>query len=405
MYLSQQNFSSALQTNVMFGINSVEESLSLKIKEFNKTNVFIATDPGLVQAGIPGKIQSLLKENGIDSIIFSEIEPNPHAVTVMKGAQIYKSESCDMILAVGGGSAMDFSKAVGVMANHPGHILDYRRGEKPVVNEIPTLFAIPTTVGTGSEVTNVAVVTDHEAERKYVVVSPELAPKIAFVDPALTLSLPRHVVATTGIDALVHAIEAYVSVKATPITDGLALQAIKMLAENLPITYAHPGNIEARSQVHLASSIAGIAFGLGGLGMVHSCSHPMSALYKVPHGLANAILLPIVVKHNLIANFKKYADIARVFDPSLSSENDKKAAEQLPELINQFNVSLDIPKDFGHLGIEFTEEKIDRLSDDAMDDVGTIPNNPRKAFKEDIIKIYEKALPLHKEKEILANVH
>ena len=131
----------------------------------------------------------------------------------------------------------------------------------------------------------------------------------------------------------------------------------------------------------------------------------MSALYKVPHGLANAILLPIVVKHNLIANFKKYADIARVFDPSLSSVNDKKAAEKLPELINQFNVSLDIPKDFGHLGIEFTEEKIDRLSDDAMDDVGTIPNNPRKAFKEDIIKIYEKALPLHKEKEILANVH
>ena len=153
----------------------------------------------------------------------------------MKGAQIYKSESCDMILAVGGGSAMDFSKAVGVMASHPGHILDYRRGEKPVVNEIPTLFAIPTTVGTGSEVTNVAVVTDHEAGRKYVVVSPVLAPKIAFVDPALTLSLPRHVVATTGIDALVHAIEAYVSVKATPITDGLALQAIKMLEENLPI--------------------------------------------------------------------------------------------------------------------------------------------------------------------------
>ena len=253
MYLSQQNFSSALHTNVIFGINSVEESLSLKIKEFNKTNVFIATDPGLVQAGIPGKIQSLLKENGIDSIIFSEIEPNPHAVTVMKGAQIYKSESCDMILAVGGGSAMDFSKAVGVMANHPGHILDYRRGEKPVVNEIPTLFAIPTTVGTGSEVTNVAVVTDHEAGRKYVVASPVLAPKIAFVDPALTLSLPRHVVATTGIDALVHAIEAYVSVKATPITDGLALQAIKMLKKIYHQRYAHPDNIEARSQVHLAS--------------------------------------------------------------------------------------------------------------------------------------------------------
>ncbi len=174
MYLSQQTFQSALPTNVIFGVNSVEESLSVKIKEFNKSKVFIATDPGLVQAGIPDKIQSLLKENGIHSIIFSEIEPNPHAVTVMKGAQVYKDEACDMILAVGGGSAMDFSKAVGVMASHPGHILDYRRGEKPVVNEIPKLFAIPTTVGTGSEVTNVAVVTDHEAGRKYVVASPVL---------------------------------------------------------------------------------------------------------------------------------------------------------------------------------------------------------------------------------------
>ena len=139
MYLSQQTFQSALPTNVIFGANSVKESLSIKIKEFNKSKVFIATDPGLVQAGIPDKIQSLLKENGIHSIIFSEIEPNPHAVTVMKGAQVYKDEACDMILAVGGGSAMDFSKAVGVMASHPGHILDYRRGEKPVVNEIPDI--------------------------------------------------------------------------------------------------------------------------------------------------------------------------------------------------------------------------------------------------------------------------
>src|SRR6476661_7975210 len=147
MYLSQQTFNSALYTNVIFGVNSVEESLAVKIKEFNKLNVFIATDPGLVQAGIPDKIQSLLKENGIEAVIFLEIEPNPYAVTVMKGAQVYKDESCDMILAVGGGSAMDFSKAVGVMASHPGHILDYRRGEKPVVNETPTLFAIPTTVG------------------------------------------------------------------------------------------------------------------------------------------------------------------------------------------------------------------------------------------------------------------
>ncbi|KOO51613.1 iron-containing alcohol dehydrogenase family protein [Viridibacillus arvi] len=399
MYLSQQTFNSVLPTNVIFGVNSVRESLTVKIKEFNKSKVFIATDPGLVKAGIPDEIQSLLKENGINGIIFSEVEPNPHAVTVMKGADLYKAESCDMILAVGGGSVMDFSKAVGVMVSHSGHILDYRRGEKPVVNEIPTLFAIPTTVGTGSEVTNVSVVTDHEAGRKYVVASPILVPMIAFVDPSLTTSLPRHVVATTGIDALVHALEAFTSVRSTPITDGLALQAIKMLKDHLPPSYAHPDNLEARSQVHLASTIAGLAFGLGGVGLVHSCSHPMSAIYHVPHGLANAILLPYVIKYNLISNYKKYADIARIFDPSLTFENDKVAAERLVDLLNDFNQSLNIPKDFSYLGIEFTKEMVDRLSHDAMEDKGTIPNNPRKVVREDIIEIYNQVLPLYQEGE------
>jgi alcohol dehydrogenase class IV len=397
MNLSQQTFQSAVPTNVIFGLNSVEKSLTRKIKEFEKSNVFIATDPGLVQAGIPGKIQTLLKENGIHSIIFSEIEPNPHAVTVMKGAEVYQAESCDMILAVGGGSAMDFAKAVGVVVSHPGHILDYRRGEKKVVNEIPTLFAIPTTVGTGSEVTNVSVVTDHEAGRKYVVASPVLSPKIAFVDPVLTTSLPRHVVAATGMDALVHAIEAFTSVRSTPITDGLALQAIKMINEFLPSSYAHPDNLEARAQVHLASTIAGMAFGLAGVGLVHSCSHPMSAIYHVPHGLANAILLPYVMEHNLIANDQKFAEIARIFDPSLAFETDRVAAEQLIDLLKAFNQDLNIPKDFGYLGLQFTKEMIDRLAHDAIEDRGTIPNNPRKVFKEDVVAIFSEVLPLYQE--------
>ncbi|WP_144529828.1 iron-containing alcohol dehydrogenase family protein [Peribacillus simplex] len=401
MYLNLQTFNSTLPTNVIFGVNSVEENLIVKIKEYNKTNVFIATDPGLVKAGIPDKIYSLLKDNGIEAIVFSEVEPNPHAVTIMKGSELYKAESCDMILAVGGGSAMDFAKAVGVKVSHPGHILDYRRGENPIVNEIPTLFAIPTTVGTGSEVTTVAVVTDHVAGRKYVVSSPMLAPKVAFVDPILTSSLPRQVVVTTGIDALVHAIEAFTAIRATPITDGLAIQAIKMLVENLPSTYAHPKYLEARSQVHLASTIAGMAFSLGGLGLVHSCSHPMSAIYNVPHGLANAILLPNIIEYNLISNYQKYAEIARIFDSSLTVQNNKVAAENLVNLLNSFNQALGIPKDFNYLGIKFTEEMVNRLAHDAMDDKGTIPNNPRKVIKEDIVQIYNKVLPLYQEEGAL----
>ncbi|MCH6267531.1 iron-containing alcohol dehydrogenase family protein [Neobacillus citreus] len=397
MFLSQQSFNSALPTLVIFGVNSLEAHLASKIKECKKSKVFIATDQGLVKAGIPHKIYAILKRDGIESIIFSEVEPNPHAETVMKGSELYKAEGCDMILAIGGGSAMDFAKAVGVAVSHPGHILDYRRGEKPVVNEIPTLFAIPTTVGTGSEVTTVSVITDHKAGRKYVIAAPTLAPKIAIVDPLLTASLPRQIVATTGIDALVHAVEAYVSIRATPITDGLAIRAIKMLKEHLPAAYAHPDNLEARSQVHLASTIAGMAFGLGGLGIVHSCSHPMSAVYHVPHGLANAILLPSVVEYNLIANYKKYAEIARVIDFSLISVDDRNAAKSLAGILRDFNQSLDIPSDFNYLGIQFTEDMVDRLANDAMDDKGTIPNNPRKAEKEDIIKIYKRVLPLYQQ--------
>lgn len=396
--LCQQNFNSFLPTNLIFGFNSIKNDLVDKIKEFDKSKVFIATDQGLVEAGIIHEIDSLLKEQGIETVVFSEVEPNPHADTVMRGLKVYNEEACDILLAVGGGSAIDFAKAVGVVVANPGHILDYRRGQKTIMHQPPILFAVPTTVGTGSEVTSVSVITDREASRKYVIASPKIAPEIAIVDPSLTLTLPRQIVSTTAMDALVHAIETYVSLKANPLTDGLSMQAIKILHEYLPATYANPNNIEARSQVHLASAIAGIAFGLGALGMVHSCSHPMSAVHNVPHGLANAIILPAVVEHNLIANIKKYAEIARVFNPKLHFETDRVATGALPKLIQQFNQQLDIPVDFSHLGIEFTEEMIERLSNDAMDDVGTIHFNPRKAIKEDVIKIYEKVLPLNKKR-------
>lgn len=403
--LDQTTFNFSMPTNIVFGSNSVKENLIDTIKNYNKQKAFIATDPGLVKAGIPYTISTLLNENGIDSFVFSEVEPNPLADTVMRGVDEYHQEGCDMIIALGGGSAMDFAKSVGVVASNQGHILDFRRGQKPVDKEIPFLVAIPTTVGTGSEVTAVAVITDKNVERKYVIASPKIMPDYAFIDPSLTVSLPRQVVAATGIDALVHALEAYVSLKATPITDGLAVQAIKMLKEHLPASYAQPSNAEARAQIHLASTIAGIAFGFGGLGIVHSCSHPMSAVYNVPHGLANAILLPYVVEHNLIANYKKYADIARIFDSDLYHLNDEKAARKLPSLLRNFTSLLDIPENFNYLSIQFNEEMVERLATDAMDDVGTVPNNPRKAYKEDIIRIYNNALPLHQKEESLTDIY
>ncbi|KAF0819587.1 alcohol dehydrogenase, iron-containing [Bacillus sp. ZZV12-4809] len=394
MYLSQQNFDFSIPTEIIYGINSVKHKLPDTIRSLQKAKVFVATDPGLLNTGIIDATTSLLNKNGIDTVVFAEVEPNPHAQTVMKGAQIYKQESCEMILAIGGGSPMDFAKAVSVIVAHEGHILDYRRGQKPLHQAIPLLIAIPTTVGTGSEVTPVSVITDNEAGRKYVIASPMLAPKAAFIDPSLTTPLPRHVVSATGVDALVHAIESYTSLKSNPITDGLAFEAIKMIKENLPASYAHPDNLEARAQIHLASTMAGISFGIAGVALVHSCSHPMSALYQVPHGLANAILLPHIIEHNLIANYEKYANIARIFEPSLTFENDRNTARQLAPLLKEFNKALDIPEDFSYLKLDFTDEMVDRLTKDAMNDLGTIPNNPRKADKEDIRQIYKKVLPM-----------
>lgn len=392
MLLENKNFNSSMSTIITFGANSIDNQLAQTIKSENKEKAFIATDKGLVSTGIVDKIVDLLATQGISSAVFSDVSPNPSADSVMDGATFYSNEQCDMIIAIGGGSAMDFGKAVGVVATNPGHILDYRRGENEIVSAIPLLIAIPTTIGTGSEVTAISVITDTSINRKFIIASPYLMPKTAFIDPVLTQSLPRHTVAATGADALVHAIEAYTSVKSNPISDGLALQAIRMIIQYLPLTYSQPDHLEARSQAHLASTIAGMAFGLSGLGLVHSCSHPMSAIYKVPHGIANAILLPYVTEYNLIASVKKYADIARIFDSSLHSEDDHTASECLVELLKDFLRSIDIPENFKYLGIEFTEENIQQLANDAMDDKGTIPANSRKVYRDDVVKIYQTVL-------------
>ncbi|CAM4021596.1 iron-containing alcohol dehydrogenase family protein [Cohnella lubricantis] len=393
MALQNQTFQLNIQTDLKFGIDIVREELANSIKAARKKKAFIVTDKGLVDAGVIAKVTAPLEEAGLSYYVFSDVLPNPPANSVMAGVETYKREEADLIVTIGGGSAIDYAKALAVGATHEGFVLDYSIGRKPVQDIVPLLFAIPTTIGTGSEVTRVSVITDTDAGRKLVLASSYLVPKVVFVDPTLTLGLPRAHVAATGADALVHAIEAYVSLPANPFTDGLALQAIRMIWNNLPQTYAHAANLEARAQVHLASTLAGMAFNLSGLGMVHSLSHPMSARYHVPHGLANAILLPYIIEHNLPANPRKYADIARLLDPALYQETDKDAAAALISLVQQFLRLIDIPETFAYTGIEFTAVQVEELSEDAMNDHGTVHFNPRKAVKEDIARIYKRALP------------
>jgi alcohol dehydrogenase class IV len=393
MILNNQNFSALMPTQVIFGLNTVQNQLPTEIVNLGCKKPLIVTDQGLVKAGVISTLVDSLEKEGIHPSVFSEVEPNPVASTIHNGGKMFSEEQCDIIIAVGGGSSMDAAKAIAVTINNPGHILDYRRDGKPVQENLPPIFAIPTTAGTGSEVTAVAVITDPVKQRKFVVASPLLAPKIAFIDPTMTYSLPRQHIAATGMDALVHAIEAYTANRAHPIGDAFALEAIRMLREYLPISYSDPTNHEAKAQVILASTLAGFAIALAGCALVHSMSHPMSATFHVPHGLANAILLPYVTEYNLMSNIDKYANIQVIFDRSSYCLTKYEAAEKLVGELRKFSRSLDIPNDFGYLDVGINDEVISGLADDVLDDRGTFPYNPRKATKEDVMDIYKKVFP------------
>ncbi len=400
MGLLNAPFQLSLNTDLKFGYHVVQQELADKINASGKKKAFIITDKGLIDSGVVQTIADALEAKKVDYVVYSDVEPNPSAHSVMTGVKSFHLEQADLIVALGGGSSMDYAKALAVAATHPGFVLDYTLGGKPIEDKLPLIFAIPTTIGTGSEVTLASVITDTDAGRKLILASPLLIPKAVFVDPSLTLGLPRKHVAATGSDALVHAIEAYVSLPANPFSDALALQAIRMIWDNLPQTYAHEGNLEARAQVHLASTFAGLSFNSGGLGLVHSLSHPMSARYQVPHGIANAVILPHIIEHNIAANPQKYADIARMIDPSLSYESHAKSAKTLISLVRDFLQSIDIPASFDFINKEFSADDIEQLAEDAMNDHGTVHNNPRRAVKDDIVQIYKKVLPVRKDAKV-----
>ncbi|MBD7939270.1 iron-containing alcohol dehydrogenase [Cytobacillus sp. Sa5YUA1] len=400
MSLLNASFHLNLQTDLKFGYEVVQQELADKVKSTGKKKVFICTDKGLISSGVVEKVTQVLEAASIEYAVYADIEPNPTAHSVMEGVKSFQLEGADLIIALGGGSSMDFAKGLAVAVTHPGHVLEYSLGGKKIEDKLPLLFAIPTTVGTGSEVTIASVITDSDGGRKLVLGSPFLVPKVVFVDPALTLGLPRKQVAATGADALVHAIESYVSLPANPFTDALALQAIRMIWSYLPQTYAHADNLEARGQVHLASTLAGMSFSLGGLGIVHSLSHPMSARYGVPHGIANAVILPKVIAYNLPASTERYATIARMIDPSLHAVGLQQAGKSLIPLVEDLLQSIDIPKDFTHLDHNFTDGDISQLAEDAMNDHGTIHYNPRKAVKEDMEAIYKEVLPVNVDQKV-----
>jgi alcohol dehydrogenase class IV len=377
-------------TRVIFGIN-VAKDLGDMVRRLHKESVFLVTDKGLSKSGILNRVTDILKTAGIQYEIFDNVEQNPTVKTVNQGAKVFQKEKNRVILALGGGSPIDAAKAIGVKATHNGNITEYtRHGDKVVQNITPPLIAVPTTAGTGSEVTWVSVLVDSDIKRKIVVPSPFIAPNLALVDPALTLTVPPEISASTGMDALTHAIEGYVSLKSEPISDALALEAIKLISENLRTAVKNGKDINARSNMLLASTLAGMVFINSGLGLVHSMAHALGGRYNIPHGLANAIMLPRVMRYNIVANPLKFASIARTMGEKVDGNDIEIDAEK--SVISVFNLSSDIgiPHSLEELGIDAS--MVEQLAEDAMDDRGTFPLNPRHPTKEEVIEIFRDAL-------------
>jgi alcohol dehydrogenase class IV len=374
-------------TEIVYGTGSIRQLASLVEKEQAK-KVLVITDPGVWQAGLVQEVETQLHEVGIEYEIFAEVEPNPSVDTVEKAFQQYCALGADMIIAMGGGSAIDVGKAVGVLATNGGTITQYE-GIDTFTHSIAPLLAIPTTAGTGSEVTLFTVITDTKRDYKLTVGGRKLAPAYAIVDPALTLTMPRSVTASTGLDALVHAIESYTSLAAYPLSETLALEAIRVISANLRQAVFNGANLAARENMLYGSLVAGMAFNNTRLGNVHAMSHPVSAMFKVAHGVANSILLPHVMEFNVYAVPEKFRSIAEAMGYRTDGLPLMEAAKLAITAVKELAADIGIPSSLRDVGVR--EDAIPQMAQDAMKS-GNIAVNPRKTTEADIRMLFEKAM-------------
>lgn len=367
--------------------NGISEKTGELVKELGVTRVLIVTDKGVRAANLLEGIEKSLLAINLDYEIYDEVEPNPSAETIHKGLENLKQHGSDAVLAVGGGSSIDTAKGIAAMATNPGHILDYEGVGKIAIPPLP-IIAIPTTAGTGSETTNSTVVTNKKTSFKVGVLSSHLFPSLAILDPALTLHLPQEISAATGMDALTHAIESYTSKAANPVSQAFAMQAIKMIGSNLMKAYFVGTDIESREKMLVASMMAGVAFSQSRLGNVHAISHTFGGVFNIPHGIANAALLPFVMRFNLRACADQYKDIAIALGKNVSGLSTLQAAEKAIEAVIEMNQAMKIPLNIKELGVSL--DYLSKLVEDSMRS-GNVYINPRLTKPTDIQLIIENA--------------
>jgi alcohol dehydrogenase len=384
--ITMLDFTFSIPQNIVFGKGSLLKLPSL-LEKIASGKVLIISDRGLEKIGVVKKLMDILDNNGVKYETFLDIEANPSVETVNAATEVFKKSGAECIIALGGGSPMDVAKAVGVLAIHGGEITQYE-GAHLVPGKIAPIVAIPTTAGTGSEVTAFSVITDRARNYKLTVFSYELIPSHVLLDPELIMTLPPMIAASTGIDALVHAIEAYLSLAASPFSDSMAEKAMELIGKNIRRFVANSNNEEAASSMMLASTFAGIAFAWARLGNVHAMAHPLGGYFDVPHGVANAILLPTVLEYNALADHGRYE---KIYD--FIKQSKEKALCFVPQMlvdeIKNLTDALGIPKSLSAVGVK--EDLIPKMAADAMKS-GNIAVNPRRSTMIDIERLYRTAL-------------
>jgi choline dehydrogenase len=353
-------------TRIVHGIGAVG-SLGEEAGRLGMTRPLLVTDPGIAAAGLLDEAVGPLRAEGLDPVVFDEVRANPPIELVDRGAELLRSERADGLIGLGGGSSIDTAKGIGVVAEHGGSILDYEYGRRPIERRIPPLIAVPTTAGTGSEVTLWAVITDPDRQIKFNVGGvPEIAPWVALIDPALTVNLPPEVTAGTGMDALAHAVECYTMEYHQPVTDAVALQAVDYVARYLRLAFEEPSDLKARYHMSLGAMLAGMSYGTDSAGAAHAMSQSAGGVHDVPHGTLTGRLLGPVVEYNHEAAPERFAAIARAMGVDARAE---RAVQEVYRLTDDLRIAS--LQDLG-----FSEEEIPMLAKIAFEDPQTV-GNPR----------------------------
>lgn len=375
-----------LPTRNLFGEDSVQEVGSL-MQSLGGKKSMIVTDSFLATSGMAESIQNILTKAGVDSVIFGGAEPNPKDTNVEAGLKVFNENDCDSIISLGGGSSHDCAKGIGIVASNGGNIRDYEGVDKSH-NPMCPMIAINTTAGTASEITRFCIITDTSRHVKMAIVDWRVTPQIAINDPKLMVGMPPSLTAATGMDALTHAIEAYVSTDANPLTDAAAQMAITMITQYLPKAVANGVYMKARDKMAYGQYLAGIAFNNASLGYVHAMAHQLGGFYNLPHGVCNAILLPHVEEFNIIGNANRFRDIAKAMGENIDGLSTMEAAAKAIAAIRQLSQQVGIPSCLSELGVK--EEDFEEMAENAMKDVCSV-TNPRKATKQQIIDIFKAA--------------